>query len=184
MSKILITGTGRCGTTFLIKLFTFLDFDTGYDKINYSKHIFKNCNSGMERHHTTNYHVIKNPDFLKNIDDIIKSGTSIQCVVIPVRDFEEAARSREKLGPEVAGGLLCAKNKDEQILYYNKIMSKYICIMTKYDINTIFIDFYRMISDKTYLYEKLRVIFDEKNIDFEKFSIEYDIVSESSKPKS
>jgi hypothetical protein len=33
--KILITGTGRCGTTFLIKLFTFLGFDTGFDKTNY-----------------------------------------------------------------------------------------------------------------------------------------------------
>ena len=35
--KILITGTGRSGTTFLIKLFTFLGFDTGFDKKNFSK---------------------------------------------------------------------------------------------------------------------------------------------------
>ena len=35
MEKILITGTGRCGTTFLIKLFSFLDFDTGYNRDNY-----------------------------------------------------------------------------------------------------------------------------------------------------
>ena len=41
-NKILITGTGRCGTTFLIKLFTFLGFDTGYDKSNYASYIFFN----------------------------------------------------------------------------------------------------------------------------------------------
>ena len=29
MEKILITGTGRCGTTFLIKLFSFLGYNTG-----------------------------------------------------------------------------------------------------------------------------------------------------------
>lgn len=39
MEKILITGTGRCGTTFLIKLFTFLEFDTGYSKYNYTSFI-------------------------------------------------------------------------------------------------------------------------------------------------
>lgn len=33
--KIYITGIGRCGTTFLIKLFSFLNFDTGYNKENY-----------------------------------------------------------------------------------------------------------------------------------------------------
>ena len=47
-NKILISGTGRCGTTFLIKLFTFLEMDTGYSRENYEKHISTNCNSGME----------------------------------------------------------------------------------------------------------------------------------------
>lgn len=41
-SKIYITGTGRCGTTFLIKLFSFLNFDTGYNKNNYGNYIFFN----------------------------------------------------------------------------------------------------------------------------------------------
>ena len=40
MEKILITGTGRCGTTFLIKLFSFLEFDTGFTKNDYNKYIF------------------------------------------------------------------------------------------------------------------------------------------------
>ena len=48
MEKILITGTGRSGTTFLIKIFSFLDFDTGFNINNYKKYIFSNCNSGME----------------------------------------------------------------------------------------------------------------------------------------
>jgi hypothetical protein len=52
MNKILITGTGRCGTTFLIKLFSFLNFNTGFNKDNYKVFIFSNCNSGLEK----NYH--------------------------------------------------------------------------------------------------------------------------------
>ncbi len=54
MEKILITGTGRCGTTFLIKLFSFLDFNTGYNRDNYNSSISVNCNSSMERSYKDN----------------------------------------------------------------------------------------------------------------------------------
>ena len=49
--------------------------------------------------------------------------------------------------------------------------------MTKYDINTIFIDFDTMIKDKKYLYDKLSIILQEKNISFDNFCSNYDIVS-------
>ena len=54
--------------------------------------------------------------------------------------------------------------------------------MTKYDINTIFIDFDKMISDKEYLFNKLQNILNEKNIDLAHFSNVYDEVSIISKP--
>jgi len=63
MEKIFITGTGRCGTTFLIKLFTFLGFDTGFNKDNYKRYIMPNCNAGMERIFTDRFEVVKNPTF-------------------------------------------------------------------------------------------------------------------------
>ena len=77
MEKILITGTGRCGTTFLIKLFSFLDFDTGYDRSNYKKHISSNCNSGMERNCKENYYILKNPHFIRNIRAILEEKSVI-----------------------------------------------------------------------------------------------------------
>ena len=60
MGKIYITGTGRCGTTFLIKLFTFLNFDTGFNKDNYYQYISSHCNSGMERSYDSEFKIIKN----------------------------------------------------------------------------------------------------------------------------
>jgi hypothetical protein len=54
--------------------------------------------------------------------------------------------------------------------------------MTKYDINTVFIDFDKMISDKKYLFYKIKSILDEKNIDFDLFCNVYDEVSVTSKP--
>ena len=95
MEKILITGTGRCGTTFLILLFSFLNYDTGYNKTNYIKHIFPNCNSGMEALYTTKKYILKNPLFLEQIEEIVCcKDMTIKCVIIPIRDYDVSTKSR------------------------------------------------------------------------------------------
>lgn len=183
MSKILIAGTGRCGTTFLIKLFSFLGFDTGYNKENYMSCIFANCNSGMERLIEENYYILKNPDFTTQIHEIVKNkNIIIKQVIIPIRNFELSAKSRVSHNNE-NGGLWYATNEAEQIQFYNKIIAEYIFTMTKYEINTLFLDFDKMVSNKKYLFEKLKHILDEKKITFEHFSNEYDAVTKISKPK-
>ena len=182
MEKILITGTGRCGTTFLIKLFSFLDFNTGYTKKNYKSSISSNCNSGMERNYKDKYYILKNPTFILNIEHIVKDESIIiKNVIIPIRDLEESARSRVTNGRS-PGGLWNAQDEMSQINFYKKILTNYIVISTKYDINTIFIDFDRMINDKAYLFNKLKNILDEKAVDFETFSSVYDEVTMTSKP--
>jgi hypothetical protein len=52
--------------------------------------------------------------------------------------------------------------------------------MTKYNINTIFIDFDKMIIDKKYLFDKLKPILDEKDINFDLFCSVYDETTLSS----
>jgi len=182
MEKILITGTGRCGTTFLIKLFSFLDFNTGYNRINYKSTIASNCNSGMERNYKEDYYILKNPNFMVNIEYIVKdTSIKIKNIIIPIRDLKMSAKSRVKHDKQ-EGGLWNAKDELSQIIFYKDILTNYIFISTKYNINTIFIDFDKMINDKRYLFIKLKNILDEKNIDFETFSCVYNEVSLSSKP--
>jgi hypothetical protein len=182
MEKILITGTGRCGTTFLIKLFTFLNFNTGFTKDNYNENIFKNCNSGMERTYDENYYILKNPKFILNIEHILKdTSVKIKKVIIPIRNFKQSAMSRVKHGNN-PGGLWNSANETTQIKFYKHIMSNYLYFMVKYDIETIFIDFDKMINDKQYLFNKLKSILDEKNIEFSIFSQIYDEVTTTSKP--
>jgi len=182
MEKILITGTGRCGTTFLIKLFSFLEFNTGYNRSNYINFIFPNCNSGMERMYNENYYILKNPNFIRNIKYILEDqSVIIKKVIIPIRDLRSSAKSRVKHN-KLPGGLLDASDEESQIKYYNKLLANYIYLMTKHDIDTILIDFDRMISDKAYLFNKIKSILDEKNISFETFCNVYDEVSSTSKP--
>jgi hypothetical protein len=182
MEKIYITGTGRCGTTFLIKLFTFLGFDTGFTEDNYDQYILKNCNSGMEKSHNDSSYVIKNPVFIEYIESIINDpSVRIKCIILPIRKYQESAKSRVGHGTNY-GGLWNASNEDEQCQFYNKLMANYMYIMTKHDIPTIFLDFDRMIHSKEYLFEKLKGLFTEKAITFDTFSDIYEKVSLTSRP--
>ena len=122
MEKILITGTGRCGTTFLIKIFSFLKFNTGYNKDNYKNFIFSNCNSGMERKYTENFYILKSPTFMSNIKTIIEDkSVIIKTIIIPIRDFKLSAISRIK-NKKIAGGLWNATDELSQIQYYKDIL--------------------------------------------------------------
>jgi len=174
MEKVYISGTGRCGTTFLIKIFSFLGFDTGFTKENYKYFISENCNAGMERSYKCVYNVVKHPWIIENIDMVYNNPhIKIKYMIIPVRDLRESAKSRVKNGYH-NGGFWNATDEESQLAFYNKIMANYIHIMVKYDIPTIFINFEKMITDKFYLYEILSPVLSEKNITFEHFCEIYD----------
>lgn len=181
--KIYITGTGRSGTTFLIKLFTFLGYNTGYNEANYDKFIFKNCNSGMERHYSAKCYVIKNPTIIFDIEAIVADpNIKIKYIIVPIRDYEESAQSRARHGIMTAGGLWRAQNVSEQVLLYHKMMANFVYSMTTHGLPTIFLSFDKMISDKQYLFNALKVILDEKNINIDRFSEIYDKISVHSRP--
>lgn len=180
--KILITGTGRCGTTFLITLFTFLQLDTGFTKENYKKYIFANCGSGMEKLLikppktktdiptllTDTPQILKNPAFIDEFEQIVELELKIKLVIIPIRDYSCSAKSRVSHN-KLAGGLWNASDEDSQIVFYNKIMANYIYIATKHEIDTIFLNFDKMVSDGKYLFDKLGMIIMENNIGFDAF---------------
>jgi hypothetical protein len=136
----------------------------------------------MERWYNNNYYIIKNPEFIMEIENISKdTSIKIKYVIIPIRDLKISANSRVKHGQQ-NGGLWNATDELSQIEFYKNILTNYIITSTKYDINTIFIDFDKMINDKIYLFNKVKNILDEKNIDLELFSRVYDEVSLHSKP--
>lgn len=182
MEKILITGTGRCGTTFLIKLFSFLNFDTGFTRENYKKFTKINCNAGMEKKYKDNHYIIKNPDFLINMNFILKDKNfRLKYVIMPIRDYKRCAESRASHGERFGGYIWGAKDMLSQLTLFHKSMAEYIRLMTIHEIPTIFLDFEKMTKDKNYLFDKLKPILEEKNIDFELFSQVYDEVSLSSR---
>ena len=171
MKKIIITGPGRSGTTFLMIMFTLMGFDTGFTKENYRDFIFKNCNAGLEKGYSNPHYISKNPLFMKNMD-IVLEKMKLKLVIVPLRDLEVSAKSRASRNKE-NGGLWNADNEKEQLAFYKDLLSNYLVKMVQHEIPTLFLDFDQMVTNKYYLYIKLKYILDEKNVTFQDFSDAY-----------
>ena len=165
-ASVFITGTGRCGTTFLVRLFTHLGMDTGYNEETIDG-VYRECNSGLESNFNWPHRIVKNPYFLEALRTGARNPSlKIEWVVIPIRDYGDASRSRARLSREhekaghmgLCRGGLCrgARTQEEQERLDKCALASYMLAMVECDIPTIFLDFTRMTSDHGYLYERLR----------------------------
>jgi len=92
---ILVSGTGRSGTTFLMQLLTALRLDTGFDS-NTDK-IDEISNAGMEwdlRDQNAPF-IVKSPWICEYLATVMIEGSlCVEHIIIPVRDLYDAAESR------------------------------------------------------------------------------------------
>ena len=160
--KIIVTGTGRCGTTFLMRIFTYLGLPTGCSDITEDNiTMVHNCNSGYEIAieetilgiDTTNY-IVKSPKFLTHINDIYKHY-KIDLIILPIRDFSKCALSRTKYGKDPGGMIWGATDYNSQLQSFYASLSNFLLTTTQLNIDVIFIDFNLMVDDYDYLHEKL-----------------------------
>lgn len=177
--KIYVGGTGRAGTTFLTAILHSLGVDPTIGKSNNWKQRVARGSSGLEvGEHTPEKdipYVVKCPGFTGRLDSIVKKH-NIDYFIIPIRNYKDAAKSREKIGGNKPGGLWGAADAKEQEVFYHKLMADYLYKMTVYDVPTIFINFERMVSDDKYLFEKLKPVL--KNISYEEYKEVYDAATE------
>ncbi len=187
MNKVLVTGTGRCGTTFLMRLFTYLNLNTGIDPKDIQKYVFNKCNSGIELNgndpKNESIRFIKSPTFSRHISNLVtEKKWKIDFVIVPIRKYEEAARSREHFKKNAGGLTWGATDYASQLDEFYKSISILIRETTLHDIKTIFLDFEKMTSNKEYVYEKLKPVL--SNIDFTSFCKAYEKADSDSKIKS
>lgn len=174
---LIISGTGRAGTTFLIQLFTALGLDTGFSDL--TSDVLSNCHAGMEkdiRHPDTPY-VIKNPWLCDYLDETLEKGDLIiDHAIIPMRDLYSAAESRRDVTlrtsgqlstEETPGGLWHTTIPEQQEAILAHQLYKIIYTIAKRDIPLTLLHFPRLIHDPHYLYEK--VCFALNDIDREYF---------------
>lgn len=183
--KIFITGSGRAGTTFLVKLLTRLGFSTGLYPFEEDKGDYKNTRAGceVEINLTSDLEesrrimreapfIIKGPAFSTELKNIMDYGlANIIHVFLPVRDFHKAAKSRVDVGLDWIAEELRPMDKPRIIKqYYSNALALGCaiegCMMR--DIPFTLMRFPDFVEDMEYCYKLINRIFPHvKKEDFE-----------------
>ncbi len=165
---VIISGTGRAGTTFLVQLLTELGLHTGFpDPVS---SVFANCNAGMEwdiRRPDAPY-IVKNPRLCDSLDALVRDGgIVIDRAIIPVRNLYAAAESRRDVtrraghtlsGGEIPGGLWQTDDPVQQEHSLAVQFHELLHTIAKHDIPVTLLYFPRFVHDPLYLFEKLACV--------------------------
>jgi hypothetical protein len=162
---LLISGTGRAGTTFLVQLFTELGLDTGFASL--SAGVDPCCFAGMEHSadciiDKTAPYVVKSPGFCEKLEQVMQlPDVKIDFLVICVRDLFSAAESRRRItnlakNRKAPGGLWGTRFPREQEAILARKFYELVYTSVKYEVPTLWLSFPRIVSDPEYLYTSIR----------------------------
>lgn len=156
MGKIVITGTGRCGTSFLMHLFTALGFNTGYTLDECEQHLKRSkCDGGIEHSIGTERFdksdIVKNPEWFY---DPKLLDFDIDYLIVPIRSLMNVAKSRDR-NNEYGGFWKGAYDVKSQIDIDKQAFFNFIEYTVKADLKVIFLDFPRIVKDFDYLWHKI-----------------------------
>ena len=163
---LLISGTGRAGTSFLTALLTRLGMDTGFEESDLQLDEISRAGLEVDPRSGTPPYVIKSPwlcDYLESW--VSEYGPTIDGVIIPVRDIKQAAESRRAAQRDgagsdtqkhVAGGLwkTADPERQEEVLrsqFYNLMQA-----CAALDLPVVLLSYPRLMGEPEYLFEKLR----------------------------
>jgi hypothetical protein len=168
MGKIVITGTGRCGTSFLMHFFTALGLNTGYTLNECEQHLSRSgCNGGVE--HSIGSELFDSSDIVKNPEWMYKPELldfDIEAIILPVRKLEDVAISRSFIGHNAYGGFWRgAKSKEDQMKIDAKAFYDFINYCVVRNLELLLLDFPRIVYDCDYLYNKIGSLEDKDLFD-------------------
>jgi hypothetical protein len=185
---IVISGTGRAGTSFLVKLLTGLGIDTGFTANNID--LDTNARAGLEWDicNRNAPYVVKSPWLCSRIDEVLRNeDIIIDQAIIPIRNLNAAALSRVKVEEmsngigiykRVKGGLWLTDDPEEQSHVLAEQFHNLIFALVRADIQITFCNYPRIVKDSAYLWSKIKsIFFSNGDISYGRFqSLFYEIV--------
>lgn len=178
---VVISGTGRSGTSFLVELLTHLGLDTGYRVETLEQRKSKLARAGLEHdiRDSDAPYIVKNPSFCNYAEEVFsREDIVVEHVFVPMRDLKAAAESRRfvtnqavasmslikkfhfYLHPKhVSGGLTSDADQQEQKLL-NQIYQLSLAISCTC-IPVTLMRYPLIVQDSSYLYSKLEPILGE-----------------------
>lgn len=184
---VLIAGTGRAGTTFLVQLLGACGLDTGADRLGLDLH--PHANAGLEVLPNAPGelpYVIKSPwSHLVLEDAITRCGRTFDHLLIPMRNLEDAAESRvmqdlaaihrgggadEAWPPDstwdtwgvVPGGITYSLEPLDQARILAVALHRQLEVAVRFEIPITFLDFPRVVEDAAYAYRVLAPVIGEQ----------------------
>lgn len=176
---VVITGTGRSGTTFLVELLTKLGLDTGFEPTNLVKH--ETARAGLEINlieATSPPYIIKDPAFGVYLDQVFQRNDLIlDHIFIAVRDINAAAESRRYVEEHsnkdkyktggIPGGLTGTVDGKEQEIVLKDRIFELIYGLANTDCDLTLLKYPLMTQDPAYLFDKMSPIL--SGISFDRF---------------
>jgi hypothetical protein len=173
--KILIAGTGRAGTSFLMRLLTRCGFDTGFtpESDGYNESIRAGCelqwgqnmaeDPPLKEWLDGSPRIIKSPFLSLHLPAIIEGGTKIDYVIVPVRELTDATKSRLHAG-------LAWQSTDfaTELDHLNYVLTRCIDDCLKLELPFKVLTFPRHVKDSNYLVMKLAEVFEFSSGDAER----------------
>jgi hypothetical protein len=158
--RVLITGTGRAGTTLLVQVLTDLGLDTGFTP---ESAINPDARAGLEKRldDPDAPRIVKSPNVIRRLDALLASGAvALEHVIIPMRDLDVAAASRVRntgYGSNLAarGGLLGTLYATKQREALALLQYQLMYTLAVHDVPHTLLLFPRFASDWEYLHRKL-----------------------------
>jgi hypothetical protein len=167
-THILISGTGRAGTTFLVRLLSELGEDTGF--LNPEQSIDPISHAGLEVDLLTIPlpRVIKSPFACEKLAVALQRKLyKVDHCLVPMRDLFSAAESRRRINRihgnsdsnQWSGGIWDADKPEEQENVLACKLYQLMLTLARHNIQHTLLDFPRFVNDVEYLWKNLSPVF-------------------------
>ena len=191
---IIIAGTGRAGTTFLMEHFTNMGAPTGFQKNSIKEAQAGHSHGGLEKRLpplvngqfpcSSDRSIFKDISKTANWTKCCLGASNVDTVIVPIRSATGAAHSRHvehvllkgRRGREPAGGFFRgAQTESEQLFANAKIIYDLVYDLSNANIRVIFLAYPRHVKDAEYAYSALKHVLDNLNIGKEMYFTTYNL---------
>lgn len=177
---VVITGTGRAGTTFLVELLTRCGLDTGFSVSDLTAGKDSVARAGLEHdvRDSAAPYIIKSPWFCDYADEVLqREDIIVEHILVPIRDLRAAAESRRyvqqlqlsQLGllsrllmrvrsQPLAGGLWHTQNGVHQEGVLLGQLYKLMYAASSKSVPLTLMQYPRIVEDSIFLYEKIEAL--------------------------
>jgi hypothetical protein len=164
---VIISGTGRAGTSFLVTLLTKLGFDTGFTPATLRLHPLSRAGLELDIRRKDAPYIIKNPWLSQTLSEaLIDPDIRIEHAIVPFRAIAGATASRRRVdrmgkreGTSLPGGLWLTEDPLRQREVLERQLAKLFETLAKHEIPVTLLWFPRLVHDPEYLFRRLAWLF-------------------------